>query len=196
MGSGLGELGFWLAVGMVVAAVIVAGAIKERERQAALRDSQAALRESQERRQAMLTSLLEKGGDHMPEVLAYLRERDAAAATRAESMMRRNDAMLLKNKAGERQGLAFVGAFMVGAFSFIGGLIAAGTQSHPAFPRLEFSAQAGRVVPVSPPVPTGWAALLPVGVMLGIWAAGLIIAGLIVMWGGFGTQKNDARTDA
>jgi hypothetical protein len=31
--EGLGELGFWLAVGMVVAASIVAGAIKERDKE-------------------------------------------------------------------------------------------------------------------------------------------------------------------
>ena len=28
MGNGLGELGFWLAVGIVIAAMIVSGAIK------------------------------------------------------------------------------------------------------------------------------------------------------------------------
>src|SRR5690606_22521619 len=69
MEEGLGELGFWLMVGMVAAAMIVSGAIKERDR---TREKQATLR-----------ALLEKEGAAATEVLAYLRERDAAEAAEA-----------------------------------------------------------------------------------------------------------------
>lgn len=60
--EGLGDLGFWLAVGAVLVALIVSGAWKEREKQATIR--------------AMME--LESEGKLPPETLAYLRERDAA----------------------------------------------------------------------------------------------------------------------
>jgi hypothetical protein len=189
MEKGLGELGFWLAAGIVVAAMIVSGAIKERDRE---RDRQAMLRADWERKQAMRQTLLENAGQNMPEVLAYLRERDAAAAARADAA----NAMMSKNKMSQRQQLAFVGAFIVGAFSFLGGIIALAIQHRPALPTLQYSVQAGRMVPVPPPPPpTGLEAYLPTGVMLAIWAAGLIIAALIVRWG-YGKQKNDSQPDA
>jgi len=53
-----------------------------------------------------------------------------------------------------------------------------------------------RMIPEPPPPPpAGWAALAPVGAMLAIWAAGLIIAALIVILV-YRKQKNDAQPDA
>ena len=188
MGNGLGDLGFWLAVGIVIAAVIVAGAIKERERE---RDRQATARADLERKQATRQALLENAGQNMPEVLAYLRELDAAAAERGAAAM----AQMRRDKPNPRQGLAFAAAFAVGVCSFIGGLAASETQRHSETPRFIFSQQAGRILPVPPPPPTGWDAFAPLGVMLGVWAAGLIIAALILAWG-YRKQKNDAQPDA
>ena len=200
MGNGLGELGFWLAVGMVIATVIVAGAIKERDKE---RDRQAMLRADLERKLATRQALLENAGENMPEVLAYLRERDAAAAERGAAAMARMDADRRRRRMNEPRVLAIAGAFVVGGFSFIGGLAAAEILSpHPRFqrfPRMEYSVQAGRVVPMPapppPPPPTGWHAFAPVGVMLAIWVAGLIIAALIVILV-YRNQKNDPQPDA
>ena len=200
MGNGLGELGFWLAVGMVIAAMIVSGAIKERD---ATRNQQAIQREDLERKHAARQALLENAGDNMPEVLAYLRERDAAAAAKGAAALVRMDADALRRRQREPRVFAIVGAFFVAVFSFMGGLIALGALTpHPQlqrFSRFEYSAQAGRVIPVPipppPPTTTGWAALAPVGVMFAIWAAGLIIAALIVILV-YRKQKNDAQRDA
>jgi hypothetical protein len=167
MEKGLGDLGFWLAVGIVIAAMIVAGAIKERSKE--------------RERQATLRALMEKGGENAAEVLAYLREGDAKRP----------------GKMNGRQQMAFAGAFMVGIFSFMGGFMALTTQIHPAFTRFVTSPETGRIVlQPPPPPPTGLAAFFPLGLMLGIWAAGLVLAALIVAWGRFGQQKNDARPDA
>ena len=76
MEKGLGELGFWLAAGIVVAAMIVSGAIKERDRE---RERQATARADLEGRQATRQALVDKAGANMPEVLAYLRWAAAAA---------------------------------------------------------------------------------------------------------------------
>ena len=194
MSNGLGELGFWLAVGVVVAAVIIAGAIKDRNSQAAARDAAEANRASRERTEAMRASLLENAGGNIPEVLAYLRERDAAAAARSEEMWRRQAVMERERKANEGRVMAFVAAFVVSFFAFIGGLVAA-DQHHGYVPRVVYSAQAGRMVlEPPPPPPTGWEAFLPVGAMLVVWAAGLIVAALI-LWR-FGKRKHDAQPDA
>ena len=193
MEHGLGELGFWLAAGIVVAAMIVAGAIKERDRQAAARESQAVARESQEKRQATLAALLEKGGGHVPEVLAYLRERDAAAAARADAGWRRMEASKRQN---DRRGQAFVGALMVGFFCLICGMVVAETLRRPALPRPPFTFQAGHLVPTPPPPPpTALETWLPVGLMLAVWAAGLVLALTIAIRGGAGKQ-HDAQPDA
>jgi hypothetical protein len=190
MDKDLGNLGFWLAVGMVIAAMIVSGAIKERDK---ARQGQATLPEQRATREETLRALLERGGEDTAEILAYLRERDAAHWARAEVMQAQ---MERAKKISERRGLAFVGAFMVGTFSFIGGLFASQILNHPFVPRFEYSPQAGRMIPLPPPPPpTGWEAFLPLGVMLGVWAAGLIIAVLIVAWGN-GKRKNDAQPDA
>jgi hypothetical protein len=71
--QGLGDLGFWLAVGAALAAMIVSGALKERDKE--------------RERQATLRALLEKGGEGATAVLAYLRERDAAEAARAHAKL-------------------------------------------------------------------------------------------------------------
>ena len=166
MATGLAQLGFWLAAGIVVAAMIVSGAIKARDRE---RDSQATARAIQEQRQAARQALLENAGDNITEVLAYLREKDAAAAAKAEAGWRRM-------KTDQRRGRAFAAAIVVGVFSFMGGLITFMTLQSPS------------------PAPTGWAAVVAVGIMLGIWAAGLIIAALI--WSLLGRPKHDAQPDA
>jgi hypothetical protein len=62
--EGLGALGFWLMLGMVLAAGTVTRGLKERDKE----------RESQ----ALLRALLDKDGKTVTEVLAYLREKDEA----------------------------------------------------------------------------------------------------------------------
>jgi len=161
------------------------------------------LRVDLERRNATRHALLDRAGENITEVLAYLREKDAAAAARGAEAMARMDADRLRKRRTEPRVFAMVGAFVVAAFSFFGGLIALGSLTqHPQlqrFPRFEYSVQAGRIVPVPPPppppAPTGWAALAPVGVMFAIWAAGLIIAALIVILV-FRKLKNDPQPDA
>jgi len=70
--EGLGALGFWLGLGIFLGAGTIAGALKERDKE---REKQATLR-----------ALLEKGGgEGTSEILAYLRERDAAEAARAHA---------------------------------------------------------------------------------------------------------------
>jgi len=66
MADGLAGAGFWVFIGLVVAASIVAGAIKERDKE--------------REKQALLRALLDKEGNSVTEVLAYMRESDAAAA--------------------------------------------------------------------------------------------------------------------
>jgi hypothetical protein len=185
MEKGLGELGFWLAVGIVVAAMIVAGAIKERDKE---RDRQASLRADLERKQATRQALLDHAGENIAEVLAYLRERDAATAANVERMQ----AEQRRNKMSEPQVFAMVAAFMVAGFSFFGGLVAVGTQAHPNFQRFVYSPQAGRMIlEPPPPPPTGLEAYAPILVMLGIWATGLIVAGLIFWFAS--RKKHDAQ---
>lgn len=193
MESGLGQLGFWLAAGIIVAAMIVSGAIKQRDRE---RERQATLRADQERALATHQALLENAGEHMPEVLAYLRERDAAAAEKGAAAMARMEADRRRKRMNEPRVFAIIGAFAVGAFSFFGGVVAAEIlRPHSQFPRFQYSAEAHRLIPVSPPAPTGLEAFLPIGAMLGIWAGGLIIAALIVILV-YRNQKHDAQPAA
>jgi hypothetical protein len=138
MVQGLGALGFWLGVGIVLAAMIVSGAIKDGLKE----------REKAREKQAMLRALLERAGEHTPEVLAYLREKDAAGA-----------------KLG-REEIGLLGAISVFFLAFLGGGAC-----------LLALAPPGRHEPAArdPLV-----ALAPIGVMIGVWAAGLVIAWLIV----------------
>jgi len=96
--EGLGELGFWLAVGIVVAAWIFADARKKRDRA--------------QQKQETLRVLLTAEGTSTPEILAYLRESDAA------EQKRENDERLAVNKVVRRM-LAVLAAFAAGAVAFL-----------------------------------------------------------------------------
>ena len=94
----LGELGFWLAVGIVVAAAITAHGLKERERE----------RQKQETLRALLTA----EGKNASEILAYMREKDAA-----EQAERDRDRQW--EKVWGRRALAGVAAFIAGIVAFL-----------------------------------------------------------------------------
>jgi hypothetical protein len=59
--EGLGQLGFWLAAGAVIVAQIMRTWLRERDKQAFLRDM-----------------MNVEGGDKITEIITYLREKDAA----------------------------------------------------------------------------------------------------------------------
>jgi hypothetical protein len=86
-------LGFWLFLGLIIAASIVSGAIKERDKE---REKQATLR-----------TLLEKNGNSVTEILAYLREKDVAEAAVAAAMNARSRAVV------RRLAALAIGAFTV-----------------------------------------------------------------------------------
>jgi hypothetical protein len=96
----LGDLGFWLMIGMIVAAKIVSAGVRERDRE--------------RERQATLRLLLEKDERSVTEVLAYLRERDAADAA-ATARERARD-----GKAWRRVPAVLLGfiAFALGFFAY------------------------------------------------------------------------------
>jgi hypothetical protein len=133
----LGELGFWLAVGIVVAAAITAHGLKEREKE----------RQKQETLRALLTA----DGKSTSEVLAYMREKDAAEAIRAHAAWVASGG----NMTG-RAVAAIVAAFVVGILSFLGGVI--------AFSKADEQTESWQVA---------------VGLLLGIWTAGFLLAFLI-----------------
>jgi hypothetical protein len=95
MDAQLGYFGFWLFLGMIIAASIVSGALKERDKE--------------REKQALLRALLEKDGTTATEILAYLREKDAAAAA-MNARVRANLTRLL--------------ALAIGAFAFWLGIAA------------------------------------------------------------------------
>ena len=95
----MGELGFWLMVGMVISAMIVSGALKERDRE---REKQATLR-----------ALLEKDGQGATEVLAYMRERDAEKKIEAAYV-----------HATESRQYKKLGAVGIGLLAFVAGIFA------------------------------------------------------------------------
>lgn len=136
--EGLGELGFWLAVGASLVALIMSGGRKEREKQVTLR--------------RMME--LEAEGKLTPQTLAYLREKDAAE----EKLERESWGLNMT----ARQELAFAAAFVVVLIAFLGGLTAF-------------------VIPETQGIAS-------IGLMLTIWAAGLVIAWLI--WRFSREQKN------
>ena len=152
MEAGLGQLGFWLMLGMIIAAGTVSSALKERDKE---RENQATLR-----------ALLEKGGQSATEVLAYMRERDGAAAAAVAAMNARFH-------AGLGRILRRLPALAMGAFAFWGG-IAAGTGL--------------RLGPLR-----GESLLIPLVAMVGIWVAGLTVAWRI--WRS-AKQKDDAHLAA
>lgn|SRR5690606_15860648 len=85
MEDGLGELGFWIFLGLIVAAGTISAGLQERDQE---RDKQATLR-----------ALLEKDSQSAGEVLAYLRERDAAAAAEAAREAAKGRVLWVKVKA-------------------------------------------------------------------------------------------------
>ncbi|HMN46313.1 MAG TPA: hypothetical protein PKE27_17175 [Povalibacter sp.] len=141
----MGELGFWLMVGMIVAAMIVADALKEREKQATLR------------------ALLEKEGKSATEVLAYMRERDAA-----------KDAQAARERATQSRQWRKLGRKLA---AVVTGIVAFGAGIY-AFGAVRFGLLNG-----------SGAVFIPLAPMFGLWTAGLIIA--IRMWRS-ANQKNDA----
>jgi Flp pilus assembly protein TadB len=95
----LGDLGFWLGVGIVVAAAIIAHGLKEREKE---RQRQQTLREMMR---------LEAEGKLTPETLNYMRERDAAEQAERDR----------ERAAGDPVGAGII-AFIVGLISLMAGL--------------------------------------------------------------------------
>jgi hypothetical protein len=93
----LARMGFWLAVGIVIAASIIAGALKERDKE--------------RQRQETLRALLAAEGKNTSEIIAYMREKDAA-----EQAERDRDRQW--EKTWGRQVLAGVMALMAGIVSF------------------------------------------------------------------------------
>ena len=134
MEEGLGALGFWIFLGLIVAAGTISEGLKERDKE---RDKQATLR-----------ALLEKEGQSATEVLAYLRERDAAvaeAAARAEAFGR---VFWIKLKA-----IALVVAIGAGTFAFAAVVFGI------------FGAFGSELV-----------AVIAGSVIVGVWATGLVFA--------------------
>jgi hypothetical protein len=98
----LGEIGFWLAVGIVVAALILAGSQKERE--------------TERQKQETLRALLTTDGKSTSEVLQYMRERDAA------QQKREHDIWIASGGNFTGRMAAAVVAKLVGLFAFIAGI--------------------------------------------------------------------------
>ena len=152
MEAGLGQLGFWLFLGLICAASIVSAALKERDK---LREKQATLR-----------ALLEKDGPSATEVLAYMRERDAAEAAAAARVRARMDET---TKRWARRGRV-----AIGIFAFVFGIWAFGAVRYGVFHG-------------------SGSLLIPLALMFGSWVLGLIIVRPI--WRS-AKQTNDAHPDA
>jgi hypothetical protein len=132
MTGDVGALGFWLMLGMIGAASTVTAGLKARDKE--------------REKQAMLRALLEKDGNRVTEVLAYLRERDAAEAAALEHATW---------PGGRRKWLAFGKGILAFAGVIVAGFLA-GLALHFVF----FPAGPDRISLIT---------------MFGIWAAGLII---------------------
>src|SRR5579862_8790637 len=152
MEKGLGDLGFWIGLGIVLAAMIIAGALKERDRE---REKQGTLR-----------ALLERDSQSTTEILAYLREKDAA-----------------KRERGRRETPI---ALAIGAatISLVFGFIAFVVKPLPP-PHFPFS-MPGYTPPPQPPE-----SITHVIVAFVIWGVGLALTGLLLFLGLRGNRKND-----
>ncbi len=119
--------------------------------------------EKERERQTTLRAILqlEAEGKLTPETLAYMRERDAAERELMRAMWG------LNWMTSGRSVTAAIFAIVVGVLSFLGGIMALG--------------QAGYSRDQWP---------IQVGLLLGIWAGGLLIAWLIWLFGR-GRKKND-----
>jgi Flp pilus assembly protein TadB len=100
----LGDLGFWLAAGIVAAAAIVAHGLKEREKE----------RQKQETFRALLTA---EGAEsrNTTEILAYMRERDAIE-------QKREDDLRAASNRGVRKVLAVLAGLIAGVVVFLIGV--------------------------------------------------------------------------
>jgi hypothetical protein len=142
-----GELGFWLAAGAVVVALILRTWLRERDKQALL-----------------LEMLKADAGGKITEVLAYLREKDAAD----RQLQRELSGVDWWNNRDWPRIRRAAAAFAVAVAAFPAGLMAGYLVS-----------EEGRMAPV------------PFGVMAAVWVAGGVIAWLIVR--SSRTAKNDSR---
>ena len=97
--EGLGALGFWLMLGMVLAAGTVSRGLKERDKE--------------REREATLRAMLGKDERTVTEVLAYLRERDAAE----RQLLLRLSGMDWQWPSGTRAVLAFLAVIAAGWFA-------------------------------------------------------------------------------
>ena len=97
--EGLGALGFWLMLGMVLAAGTVSRGLKERDKE--------------REREATLRAMWGKDERTVTEVLAYLRERDAAE----RQLLLRLSGMDWKWPSGTRAVLAFLAVIAAGWFA-------------------------------------------------------------------------------
>lgn len=143
MTGDLGALGFWLMLGMILAAGTVSRGLKERDKE--------------RERQATLRALLEKDSQSVTEVLAYLREKDAADRQLQRQLSGADWFDGFKKKRRRTGAMAVVAAIAVAVAGFVGGLIAGTVMSEQTESRL-----------------------VPLGMMVAFWVAGGVIAWLIV----------------
>src|SRR5262245_49662407 len=152
MTGDLGALGFWLFLGMIIAAGTLSEGFKARDKE--------------RERQATLRALLGKDEKTVTEVLAYLREKDAAELKLQRQLSGLDWRWSSGTKAVAKGILAFVGVIATGFF--------AGLVLHYGFFRGSESA-------------------IPFIAMFGIWAAAPIIAWRV--WRS-SKQRNDAHPAA
>ncbi len=103
MTGDLGALGFWLMLGMIIAAGTVTGGLKARDKE--------------REREATLRALLEKDERTVTEVLAYLRERDDAERKLLRQMSGLDWPWPSGIRAVVMGMLAFAGVVAIGFFS-------------------------------------------------------------------------------
>ena len=144
--EGLGQLGFWLAAGAVIVALIMRTWLRERDKQASLRE--------------MMNMA---AGDKVTEVLAYLREKDAAD----RQLQREMAGLTWFDDVNWQRTRAVLAAIAVAVAAFVGGLIAGTVASETT--ELKF---------------------VPFGTTIAVWLAGVIIAWRIVRSSRH--KKNDA----